>query len=124
MKLLLCIFLVSFLVTTSLGVDRPSDRIQTGPYHSVVQLTGTTIESSYSVDAMNIPLGMFKNWEVPNIGHYVSWNIEVSQENSTGIPTSLTNFSQQQPSNLTHVGNLLANFTVLNENSTEGLVFV
>lgn len=118
------LMVVAALIMPALG-EKPSDKIVTAPLPGKISLSGTVDESMKAIDDMNEPLGMWQRWEVPNIGHYVSWRVEATQEDNVGVPTALLNFSQQKPIdlNMTSVGNLSADFTVLDSTSTEGLVF-
>jgi hypothetical protein len=118
------LMVVAALIMPALG-EKPSDKIVTAPLPGKISLSGTVDESMKAIDAMNEPLGMWQRWEVPNIGHYTSWKVDVVQEDSVGVPMVLLNFSQQKPIDLntTSVGNLSADFTVLDSTSTEGLVF-
>lgn len=84
------------LVSVS-SADLPSDSIKTAPLPSKMSLTGTTIDSINRIDKTHEPLGMWKNFEVPNIGHYSSWAIPIVQGNDSreGVPRSLLNWSNQ-----------------------------
>jgi hypothetical protein len=122
--ILVVLMVLAALIMPALG-EKPSDKIVTAPLPGKISLSGTVDESMKAIDDMNEPLGMWQRWEVPNIGHYTSWKVDVVQEDSVGVPTALLNFSQQKPVdlNMTSVGNLSADFTVLDSTSTEGLVF-
>lgn len=96
MKLLHVIFVVVALVAVSSAM--PSDLIRTGPKPALLALSGTIPESAKAIDALNEPLGMFRAWDIPNIGHYASWAAVYDQdlEAPAGVPEKLLNFTEMQ----------------------------
>lgn len=115
------IFVALLLLTTLAIAQLPSDLIQTGPYSPVIDLRGTTPESAKAIDATNSELGLRTDWEIPNIGRYVSWKVTETQEDNIGVPTALLNFSGQLPTNLSETSVKVdsgANITVISSNST------
>jgi hypothetical protein len=83
------ILIVFFILMSIVGCNaqyiRPSDVIQKQSVPVMLDLTNTAPSSAKIIGDMNAPLGMFKMWELPNIGHYVSWNTWYKQ----GINDSL-----------------------------------
>jgi hypothetical protein len=91
------IFITILVLVSVSSATRPSDLIETTPLPSTKSLSGTTTDSFNKIDATHEPLGLWKNFEVPNVGHYSSWAVPTEQANDSyeGVPRSLLNFSNQ-----------------------------
>jgi len=119
MKLLICLVLVA-LVGLSLGrVALPSDQIHTAPLPGSIGLSGTVADSAKAIDATNPEFGLRTDWEIPNVGPLVSGRFTEEQEDNVGVPTAITNFSNQTPAIPANVynetGNVTGNVTITNE---------
>lgn len=118
MKLSICLAL-AVLAGISMGLATlPSDQIQTAPLPGSIGLSGTVPDSAKAIDATNPEFGPRVDWEIPNIGRLVSWCITETQEDNVGVPTALTNFSEQTPaipaSVSNETGNVTGNVTIIN----------
>jgi hypothetical protein len=72
----------------------------TAPLPSTKSLSGTTVGSITEIKNTHVPLGMWKNVEIPNMGHYASWAITMEQGNESfvGVPSSALKFFKQNVS--------------------------
>lgn len=118
--ILLAILLLSstvFVVADShlLSNLKPSDLIvfRPGPVQPL-GLQNVDPSSARAIAATNEPLGPYRNWELPNLGHRASRAAELSQDEPAGLSRSLLNFSASTPELLASVGNATANITIIN----------
>lgn len=73
---------------------RPSDFIMPGPKPAMIQLSGTSVESLMAIASLNAPLPPYQPWELPDLGHYHSYNATVAQEDYVGATENMTDFLQ------------------------------
>ena len=97
--------------------------IETQPLPGKQPLRGATWGSARNIEAANEPLGMYRPWEVANIGHYASWTQEVDQnaEAPAGVPIQILNFSTIIPPLPASIGNA-TNATLIGGKS--GLIYL
>jgi len=115
------IFVALLLLATLATAQLPSDLIQKAPFPNLLSLSGTTADSAKAIDALNPELGLRTDWEIPNIGRYVSWRVDEMQEDNIGVPTALLNFSGQAPMNLSETSvkaDSGGNATIISSNFT------
>lgn len=111
MKLLLCFTLVALV---ALSAALPSDIIQIGPKPGLLALSGATPESAKAIAATNENLTAFQGGDLPDLGHHFSGlrqSIQIINESITPVQAA---FAEELVANLTSIGNVTGNVTVIN----------